>query len=115
MAQQHSATGNAQAVAPFTCSHTPELPELLTQLDCSLAISTYQAGKVMMVSSNGEKLNLLPRQFDTPMGMVAEGNKLAVACAQDVTVLAHKPAIGPAYPDKPGGKLFNDWCLEYHL
>jgi len=102
MAQHHPATGNTQAAAPFTCSHTPELPELLAQLNCSLAISTYQAGKVMMVSSDGEKLNLLPRQFDTPMGMVAEGNKLAVACAHDVTVLAHQPAMGPGYPAKPG-------------
>ena len=102
MAQVHLAPEAAQAAAPFTCSHTPELPELLAQLDCSLAISTYQAGKVMLVSSDGKKLNLLPRQFDTPMGMVADGNKLAVACAHDVTVLAHQPAMGPSYPTKPG-------------
>ena len=89
MAQQHTTTNNTQAASPFSCSHTPELPELLSQLNCSLAISTYQAGKVMMVSSDGEKLNLLPRQFDTPMGMVADGNKLAVACAHEVNVLAH--------------------------
>ena len=36
------------------------------------------------------------------MGMVADGNKLAVACAHDVTVLAHQPAMGPSYPNKPG-------------
>ena len=102
MAQVHSAPQAAQAAAPFTCSHTPELPELLAQLGCSLAISTYQAGKVMMVSSDGEKLNLLPRQFDTPMGMVADGNKLAVACAHDVTILAHQPSMGASYPNKPG-------------
>lgn len=101
MAQDQLAPKKTHAAAPFTCSHTPELPELLTQLNCSLAISTYQAGKVMMVSSDGEKLNLLPRQFDTPMGMVADGNKLAVACAQDVTVLAHQPAMGASYPNKP--------------
>ena len=102
MAQQHTPTSNTQATAPFACSHTPELPELLTQLNCSLAISTYQAGKVMMVSSDGEKLQLLPRQFDTPMGMVADGNRLAIACAHEVTVLAHKPEMGPSYPNKPG-------------
>ena len=56
----------------------------------------------MMVSSDGEKLNLLPRQFDTPMGMVADGNKLAVACAHEVIVLAHHPHMGPTYPAKPG-------------
>lgn len=102
MAQEHLAPEQARSAAPFTCSHTPELPELLFQLNCSLAISTYQAGKVMLVSSDGEKLHLLPRQFDTPMGMVAEGKKMAVACAHEVTVLAHNPAMGPSYPDKPG-------------
>lgn len=102
MAQEHPISESATATSPFTCSHTPELPELLAQLNCSLAISTYQAGKVMMVSSDGEKLNLLPRQFDTPMGMVADGNKLAVACAHEVIVLAHQPGMGPTYPPKPG-------------
>lgn len=102
MAQELYAPETAKAAAPFTCSHTPELPELLAQLNCSLAISTYQAGKVMMVSSDGEKLNLLPRQFDTPMGMVAEGDKLAVACAHEVTVLKHQASMGSSYPTKPG-------------
>lgn len=101
MAQQHPASKSAQTAIPFTCTYTPELPELLVQLNCSLAISTYQAGKVMMVSSNGERLSLLPRQFDTPMGMVADGNKLAVACAHDVTILTHQPAMGASYPNNP--------------
>jgi len=86
---------------PFACSHTPELPELLAGLHCSLAISTYQAGKVLMVSSDGERLQLLPRAFDTPMGMVAQGHRLAVACAHEIVVLAHNPSMGPTYPRKP--------------
>jgi len=92
---------SASPMPPFSCKHTPELPELLAQLNCSLAISTYQAGKLMMVSSNGEKLNLLPRQFDTPMGMVAKGNRIAVACAHETMVLAHDPSMGPSYPKQP--------------
>lgn len=101
LAQQRYALGTTNAAAPFTCSHTAELPELLVRLDCSLAISTYQAGKVMMVSSDGEKIQLLPRQFDTPMGMAAKGNRLAVACAHEVIVLAHEPTMGASYPAKP--------------
>ena len=102
MVQKHSAPEGVRTASPFTCTYTPELPELLAQLNCSLAISTYQAGKVMIVSSIEGKLKLLPRQFDTPMGMVAEGNKLAVACAHDVVILAHRPAMGPSYPKNPG-------------
>jgi hypothetical protein len=31
---------------PFSCRHTLELPELLAELDCPVAVSTDQAGKV---------------------------------------------------------------------
>jgi len=67
------------AAHPFTLSHTPEMPELLAALRCSLAVSTYQAGKVIIISSDGERLHQLPRAFDTPMGMAIDGNRLAVA------------------------------------
>jgi len=95
---QHS----LQSLSPFSCTHTAELPELLDELKCSLAISTYQAGKVMMVSSDGERLQLSPRQFDTPMGMVARDDRLAVACAHEVNILSHCPGMGLSYPKHPG-------------
>ena len=87
---------------PFSCKHTPELAELLGSLGVSLAISTYQAGKVILVSSDGESISLLPRNFDTPMGMAVEGNKMAVATKNEVVVLAHDRSMGPTYPKKPG-------------
>jgi len=54
---------------PFAYTTSPEFPELLEQLNASLAISTYQAGKLMFVSSDGENIKLLPRNLDQPMGM----------------------------------------------
>jgi uncharacterized protein (TIGR03032 family) len=92
---------NPAPMPPFACSHTPVLPELLAGLNCSLAISTYQAGKVMLISSDGERLKLLPRQFDTPMGMVVEGNQMAVACAHETVILVHDPSMGMSYPKQP--------------
>ena len=35
------------SLAPFSCTHTPGVPELMAELGCSLVISTYQAGKVI--------------------------------------------------------------------
>lgn len=87
---------------PFSCKHTPELPELIESLKISLVISTYQAGKIIMVSSDGEKITLLPRNFDTPMGLAVEGNKMAVATKNEVVLLAHDRSMGPSYPKKPG-------------
>jgi uncharacterized protein (TIGR03032 family) len=104
MSPDHPARPSQEAAPelhPFACTHTPELPELLARLNCSLAISTYQAGKVMMVSSDGERLQLLPRRFDTPMGMAVAGNRMAVACAHETMLLSHQPEMGPSYPKQP--------------
>lgn len=87
---------------PFSCNHTSELPELLGTLKLSLAISTYQAGKVIFVSSDGENISLLPRNFDTPMGLAVEGNKMAVATKDEVITLVHDHSMGSTYPKKPG-------------
>ena len=87
---------------PFSCNYSPELPELLASLKISLAISTYQAGKIILVSSDGERISLLPRNFDTPMGLAVESNKMAVATKNEVIILAHDHSLGKTYPKKPG-------------
>jgi len=99
---QQAGAVNSPLANPFTLHHTPEFPELLAALDCSLAITTYQAGKILFISSNGEKLNLLPRTFDTPMGLTIDGSRMAVATKSEVVVLAHNPEMGPTYPKQPG-------------
>ncbi len=86
---------------PFSCTYTPAVAELIGQLGCSLVLSTYQAGKVLLVSSDGERLTQLPRTFDTPMGLVYDAPHLAVACKHEVTLLANDPRLGWAYPRKP--------------
>jgi len=86
---------------PFACSHTPEFPELLAQLRCSLLVSTYQAGKVIVISSDGQKLVQLPRTFDTPMGMAVSGAQLAVAAKHEIIFLVNEPRLAGSYPKKP--------------
>lgn len=87
---------------PFSCRHTPEFPELLASQGISLVVSTYQAGKVILVSSDGEKIYLLPRNFDTPMGLAVDGSRMAVATKNEVEILAHDRSMGGTYPKKPG-------------
>jgi hypothetical protein len=60
---------------PFSYTYSPNIPELLIGLKCSLAISTYQTGKVVIFSAKDEnQLIQLPRNFDKPMGMAVKGN-----------------------------------------
>ena len=89
------------SLPPFSCTHTPEFPELLAELDCTLVLSTYQAGKLIFVSSDGEKLRQLPRTFDTPMGVATRGNQMAVGTKHEVLLLANDPRLADGYPNKP--------------
>ena len=70
---------------PFSYNYTPNIPELLQGLNCSIAISTYQTGKVVIFSAKDEnQLVQLPRTFMKPMGMAKKGDKWAIATNDSV-------------------------------
>jgi uncharacterized protein (TIGR03032 family) len=92
-----------QPPAPFECTFTPNLPELLLQLECSLVLSTYQAGKLVIFSPrDAEGIVQLPRNFQQPMAVGLEGDRLAIATKDEVLVLANAPSLAPDYPRQPG-------------
>src|SRR5690349_24968741 len=64
--------------------HTSNLPELFDQLGISLIVSTYQAGKVIIIRSDSGKLNTHFRTFAKPMGIVADYNRLTIGGASAV-------------------------------
>ncbi|MEM8559296.1 MAG: TIGR03032 family protein, partial [Bacteroidota bacterium] len=84
---------------------TPDFPDLLDRLDCSVALSTYQAGKVIFIGGQsgeqGGRLVQLPRTFRKPMGMTIQGDRMAVATKEEVVVLGSSRALAPGYPAKP--------------
>lgn len=87
---------------PFACSYSPNVPELLQQLNCTLALSTFQAGKVILLSAvDADKLVQLPRNFARPMGLATDAYRLAIATEAEVVVLANAPDMAPNYPPKP--------------
>lgn len=90
------------ALPPFSCAYTPAFAELVARLDCALLLSTYQAGKLITLSSDGERIIQLPRTFHVPMGVAIDGQRMAVATEQEVVVLADEPELAATYPAKPG-------------
>jgi uncharacterized protein (TIGR03032 family) len=87
---------------PFTCSYTEGLPELLSSLRCTLAISTYQAGKVIFISATDKKsLIQLPRSFKKPMGIAIRDQQMAIATRSEVVVLANTPSLAATFPKQP--------------
>ena len=86
---------------PYHCSFSPNIPELLNALNISLVLSTYQAGKVIILSPNGDdNLVHLPRNFDNPMGIAIKGDKMAIAQKSQVTELKNNPEMAATYPKK---------------
>ncbi len=87
---------------PFSCTHTPEIPGILHALNSALMISTYQAGKVIMLGIGPQGLTQLPRNFNKPMGLAVAGNRMAVATRDEVVVLVNDNKLTTGYPPSPG-------------
>ena len=92
------------APAPFAIQHDPQVPELLYRLGVTLALSTYQAGKLVLLSAADEnRLIQLPRSFDKPMGIAEDPatDRLALACREEVIVLRNSTDLARFYPKAP--------------
>ncbi len=90
-----------EAPAPLRAVHTPNFPALLRQFGASLLVTTYQAGKLVMVRDEGDHLNTHFRSFQAPMGMALVGDRLAVGTTIQVWEFVDVPAV-TAKLDPPG-------------
>lgn len=97
-------TNLKKPLAPFTCRYSSQIPELLQQLNCTIAVSTYQANKLVMISAKDENsLVQLPREFSKPMG-IAENkatDQLALACRDEIVVFSNSKQLAFHYPRSP--------------
>ncbi len=57
MPVQHMNETTTKSLAPFSCRYTPQIPELLLRLRCTIVISTYQAGKLIFFSLQKMKMH----------------------------------------------------------
>lgn len=89
--------------APFSCNYTPNIPELLIALNCTIAITTYQAGKLVFFSATGpDRLIQLPRDFHKAMGLAVDDRRIAVATKDEVVVLADASGLARNYAPQTG-------------
>jgi hypothetical protein len=78
---------------PLRAVHTSNFPELLQRIDASLLVTTYQAGKLVMVRNEGGRLNAHFRTFQAPMGLALDGDRLAIGTAIQVWEFVNVPAV----------------------
>jgi uncharacterized protein (TIGR03032 family) len=75
-------------------------------LACSLLVTTYQAGKLVVVRSDGGVINTHFRAFNKPMGMAVGQGRLAIGTSVDVWEFRNVPAVAARL--EPKGK--HDAC-----
>ncbi len=78
---------------PMRSVHTTNFPHLLKQLGISLVVSTYQAGKVIILRADGDNINTHFRIFSKPMGIAANRERIAIGCASQIWELHNIPAV----------------------
>jgi uncharacterized protein (TIGR03032 family) len=98
---------NTPALQPLRSQHTSSFPALLEQGAFSVVVSTYQAGKLVMLRADGGVLNTHFRGFSRPMGVAVSGGRLVVGTTLEVWEYHDVPAV--ARKLEPAGK--HDGCF----
>ncbi|MEM7053297.1 MAG: TIGR03032 family protein [Pseudomonadota bacterium] len=68
---------------------------LLDQGKLSVAVSTYQAGQVVLLRADNGKLNTHFCSFNRPMGIALKDNRLVVGTNNEVFEFRNTPAVAP--------------------
>jgi uncharacterized protein (TIGR03032 family) len=75
------------------CSHSENLPDLLTRLRLSVLISTYQTGHLVVVAARQGRLVLTFHQFERAMGIAVKPGSIAVCTRREVWFARQAPDI----------------------
>lgn len=87
--------GGNSAEARVRSVHTNSFPPILAQLRSSLMVTTYQAGKLVMLRNDNGVLNTHFRIFNKPMGLAVSEGRLAIGTATSIQEFRNVPAVAP--------------------
>jgi uncharacterized protein (TIGR03032 family) len=75
--------------------HSPQLVQILQHLRLSLLISTYQAGRVLLLGTHAGQLTISSLACQRPMGIAAGSHSLAIGTGSEIRFLAAQPGVVP--------------------
>ncbi len=89
--------------SPFRYMHDGGFVQIMHEIRASLLVSTYQAGKLMLVRAGEGRISTLLRSFEQPMGVAVQPSleQIAVGATKEVWFLASCPDIAGQF-DPPG-------------
>jgi uncharacterized protein (TIGR03032 family) len=85
---------STDATPPFRYVLSDSMPALLAELNCTLAATTYQAGKLLFFRSDGERISALMRTFESAMGLAVSPDRLALGSRNCIWILRNAPDVG---------------------
>ncbi len=91
---------------PLRSVHSTNLPAILEQLGVTLMVTTYQAGKLVLVRPDNGVINTHFRAFNQPMGLAIGKERLAIGTEQEIIEFRNVPAAAKKL--KPADK--HDAC-----
>ena len=81
------------APPPLRSVHTSNCSAILQELGISVLVTTYQAGKLVMLRPDGDRLNTHFRGFSKPMGLAVDGDRLAIGTSVEIWEYHNAPAV----------------------
>ncbi len=82
----------AEQLEDLASVHTHSLTQILNQAGISLAVTTYQAGKLILARADGDVTNTHFRRFQKPMGMACDRGRMALGVAAQICEMHNVPA-----------------------
>ncbi len=101
-----SSSGRTPALTPVRYEHTHSFPGLLERLRVCLLVSTYQAGKLLVLGAPQGALACTFHGFEQVMGIAASPARVAVGTRRQIWFLRNAPDLAARV--KPAGK--HDAC-----
>lgn len=86
---------------PFLFKYEPEVLDILENNSFSIVISTYQIGKVIVLSVENGKIVQLPRTFEGVMGISCDDETISIATKDEVIVCRNSLELAKTYPSSP--------------
>jgi uncharacterized protein (TIGR03032 family) len=95
-------TQNSNTVCEVELEYSPDFPGILDQLQCSLLVSTYQAGKVISIGVHEDELQVSYLDFEEPMGIAVSNDQIAIGSNRQIHFIrpVHQ-ILETQWPDGP--------------
>lgn len=83
------------APEPMRSLHTSTFPQILARFGMSVLVTTYQAGRLVILRNDNGVLNTHFRPFQKPMGLALAPHRLALGCEMEIREFHSVPAVAP--------------------